>query len=152
MINLRHHFDTINTNMRSLTSLATKKQISQRLQLKKIKVNKQINGVGKSSMNANYSTNIQIKSKYSEYTANLYCNILPNIVGQQPSCPINTNLFVIPKNITLADPTYYQPQNIDLLISATLFFELLCVGQIKLGHELPIYKKNVFGWISFLVI
>ncbi|XP_070067158.1 uncharacterized protein [Drosophila virilis] len=37
---------------------------------------------------------------------------------------------------------------IDMLFGASLFFDLLCVGQIKLAAGLPILQKNRFGWVA----
>jgi hypothetical protein len=53
----------------------------------------------------------------------------------------------IPKNIKLADPEFNRPAKVDILLGAELFYELLCVGQIKLGSELPIMQKTLLGWI-----
>ena len=54
----------------------------------------------------------------------------------------------IPKNITLADPEFYNPSEIDLLIGVKLFYKLLCVGQISLEkHPNAVLQKTQFGWI-----
>ena len=47
----------------------------------------------------------------------------------------------------LADPCFYKPQKIDLLIGAGPFFDLMCVGQIKLGPSLPVLQKISLCWI-----
>jgi len=38
---------------------------------------------------------------------------------------------------------------VDLLIGASLFFEMLCVGQIKLPPGLPLIQKTRLGWVVF---
>ena len=47
----------------------------------------------------------------------------------------------------MADPMFHKPQKIDILIGGEIFFELLCVGQIKPGPNLPIIQKTSLGWI-----
>jgi len=37
----------------------------------------------------------------------------------------------------LADPKYYIPKEVDLLTGAEKFWDLICVGQIKLGKNKP---------------
>ena len=53
----------------------------------------------------------------------------------------------IPEGITLADPNFADTRPVDLLISAGLFWKLLCVGQIQLRDDQPIVQKTKLGWI-----
>ncbi|XP_073820296.1 uncharacterized protein [Musca autumnalis] len=60
---------------------------------------------------------------------------------------LNTSQWKIPQNIELADPLFYKPQRIDVLLSAEVFFDLLLDGRISLGNGLPCLTNTVFGWI-----
>jgi len=53
----------------------------------------------------------------------------------------------VPSNIRLADPEFSVPREIDLLIGAEKFWDLICVGQIKLGRNKPTLQKSTLGWI-----
>ncbi|XP_052754692.1 uncharacterized protein LOC128201521 [Galleria mellonella] len=53
----------------------------------------------------------------------------------------------IPNNIQLADPKFYQSSEIDILLGADVFWELLDNSKIKLGPKLPILQKTQLGWI-----
>ena len=65
-----------------------------------------------------------------------------------PSIAIDRASLEIPKNITLADPEFHKPSEIDLLIGVKLFYKLLCVGQISLkNHPHAILQKTQLGWI-----
>ena len=65
-----------------------------------------------------------------------------------PSIEIDRSNLEIPKYITLADPEFYKPSEIDLLIGVKLFYKLLCVGQISLEkHPNAVLQKTRFGWI-----
>ena len=66
-----------------------------------------------------------------------------SIIHKQPSVAIDKDSLGIPSNIVLADPEFNRPQKIDLLIGAESFFELLSVGQIKLGPSSPIIQKTL---------
>lgn len=47
--------------------------------------------------------------------------VLNEITGQIPSVKIEAEKLKIPVNITLADPSFYKPKKIYLLIGADLF-------------------------------
>ncbi|XP_061393091.1 uncharacterized protein LOC133328547, partial [Musca vetustissima] len=47
----------------------------------------------------------------------------------------------------LADPNFNEPRKVDLLLGAEVFFELLCVGQIKSNPSYPVLQKTSLGWI-----
>ncbi|XP_072392322.1 uncharacterized protein [Diabrotica undecimpunctata] len=64
-----------------------------------------------------------------------------------PSLPISTDKLRIPENITLADSEFNKPAPIDLLIGADIFWDLISIGQIKLGRNLPILQKTKLGWL-----
>ncbi|XP_011858763.1 PREDICTED: uncharacterized protein LOC105556267, partial [Vollenhovia emeryi] len=56
-------------------------------------------------------------------------------------------LLNISRDQRLADPNFDKPGTIDLLIGAGLFWNLLCVGQIKMSRGSPIWQKTQLGWI-----
>ncbi|XP_062541412.1 uncharacterized protein LOC134209443 [Armigeres subalbatus] len=53
-----------------------------------------------------------------------------------------------PPGIQLADPAFHQPNHVDLILGAEIFFELFNVtGRIQLGNGLPTLVNSVFGWV-----
>ncbi|KAM8719508.1 hypothetical protein ACLKA7_005703 [Drosophila subpalustris] len=50
-------------------------------------------------------------------------------------------------NYILADPLFYKPQRIDLLISSRHFFNLLLDGKVSLGEGRPSMVNTKLGWI-----
>lgn len=64
-----------------------------------------------------------------------------------PAVSFDPSVLNIPNNISLADPTFYKNDRIDMLLGSTVFWGLLCIGQIHLGKNLPILHKTKFGWI-----
>ncbi|KAG5879941.1 hypothetical protein JTB14_019305 [Gonioctena quinquepunctata] len=53
----------------------------------------------------------------------------------------------LPKNIILADSTPNESKPIDILLGAGVFFDILCVGQIKTNASNPIIQKTKQGWV-----
>ncbi|KAK9739544.1 Protein of unknown function (DUF1759) [Popillia japonica] len=47
----------------------------------------------------------------------------------------------------LADPAFNVSSEIDMLIGAEIYFEILRLDQIKLGNQLPVLQDTEFGWI-----
>ncbi|XP_070067224.1 uncharacterized protein [Drosophila virilis] len=74
--------------------------------------------------------------------------IAPSITDNQPGFTLDPASWNIPSNIQLADPEFFKSQQIDMLIVTSLFFDLLCVGQIKLAAGLPILQKIRYGWVA----
>lgn len=61
--------------------------------------------------------------------------------------PIEKKNLKIPKNITLADPCFDKPSEIDALVGNEIFCKLLCLGQIYIENQQAILCKTHFGWI-----
>lgn len=116
------------------------------LQLRKEKIDLIVTGISEGNLNITHQTKVEIQSKNSNFRQTITCLVIPKITDMLPTCFLNVKDFQIPPNIKLADPTYYQPGSIDILIGASLFWELLCVGQIK-EHNNPILQKTKLGWI-----
>ncbi|XP_072380933.1 uncharacterized protein [Diabrotica undecimpunctata] len=90
---------------------------------------------------------IQIFSKNTPFTAPLVCLVAPEICDVVPEAPIDPMSLSIPLCHKLADPDFHIPKQIDLLIGADLFWETLCIGQIRLKPSGPVLHKTKFGWI-----
>ncbi|KAJ8977063.1 hypothetical protein NQ317_017225 [Molorchus minor] len=84
---------------------------------------------------------------YSHKKFKISCAILPEITCRLPQVKINSCNWNIPNDIQLADPTFTQPSDIDVLIGADLYYQLLCNGMIKLGPNLPTLVNTQLGWI-----
>jgi hypothetical protein len=72
---------------------------------------------------------LQITSTVRSYTNRITCSVLPLITGSLPSSRINCENWELPADVPLADPHFYQPSGIDLLLGTTVFFEVLRTEQ-----------------------
>lgn len=106
-----------------------------------------IQGIGQGKQCTNKRINVKLQSKVTGFSTRLEALILDHIIAPQPSQSLDISKWAIPHNIQLADPDFHNPDRIDLLLGAELFFQLLSIGQIKLGPNLPTLQNTVFGWI-----
>lgn len=83
-------------------------------------------------------TNFRIKAS---------CAILEKITCPLPHSMVDTSKFNIPKYLQMADPLFYTPSQIDMLLGADLYFELLNPGLIRLGPNLPVLQNSALGWL-----
>lgn len=75
------------------------------------------------------------------------CLVVPEITSNLPNFHIIIKNLNLPSNIQLADPTFHVPAQIDLLIGAGHFWDIIQPNQIICGPNLPKLQKNTFGWI-----
>lgn len=104
-------------------------------------------GVGNSSLNINQKITTSIKSCHNEFKADLTCLVLDKITENLPNLSFNANLLNIPKDIVLGDYDYNKSREVDMLLGASIFFELICANQIKLGPSMPTLQQTQLGWI-----
>uniref|UniRef100_A0A6P7HCK3 Uncharacterized protein LOC114349137 n=1 Tax=Diabrotica virgifera virgifera TaxID=50390 RepID=A0A6P7HCK3_DIAVI len=71
----------------------------------------------------------------------------PGPIDNLPYIHINRSQLNVPTKLLLADQNFETPGPVDLLIGADTFWDILSVGQIKLGPGLPIIQKTTLGWI-----
>ncbi|XP_075151043.1 uncharacterized protein LOC142225150 [Haematobia irritans] len=118
-----------------------------RLKLERHSSTLSVQGVGDGNKRVRHSVSTYMKSCVNEFEIETDFYVMKTITCPQPRNHISVDNLGIPSNIELADPQFNKPQRIDILVGAQIFFDLLCIGQIKLGTELPILQKTLLGWI-----
>ncbi|XP_036346965.1 uncharacterized protein LOC118756301 [Rhagoletis pomonella] len=116
------------------------------LKLETKKISTSISGIGASNFVANRAVDIFARARSDDYTFPFEAIVANTITDHQPNFDLNIDSWNIPPNAKLADPLFYKSQRIDVLLGASIFFELMCVGQIKLAKNLPILQKTRLGW------
>ncbi|KAL0860231.1 hypothetical protein ABMA27_010538 [Loxostege sticticalis] len=117
-----------------------------KLNLPTQKLNMEVIGFNEGITKINRLCNLTINSIDNTYSTNLSCFIVPNICSLQ-SCLPNAQSFNIPKRFNLADISFYKRGEVDIIIGAELFYNLLCLGQHRLGDGLPILQRTRLGWV-----
>lgn len=107
-----------------------------------------VSGINNVKSKINRKCDLNIMSFHTPFKTNVTCFVIDNISGILPGFPVNASKLNIPNNITLADASFSEPGHIDILIGAELFFDLLCIGQIKLGPGLPLLQKTLLDYIK----
>lgn len=118
-----------------------------KLKIPLVSTNCSIIGIGQSSSNVNQKCTIDIHSRINDFNARISCLVVPVITGDIPSFPINISHLKIPNSIKLSDFNYESPRDVDILLGANIFWELILDEKIKLGQNLPTLVNTKFGWI-----
>ncbi|XP_011858081.1 PREDICTED: uncharacterized protein LOC105555666 [Vollenhovia emeryi] len=118
-----------------------------KLHLNKHSINMPISGIAEGSFEARNSVDIHVQSRFNTFQARLNCIVLPRITQKLPREFIHRSHVKIPSNIRLADPNFNVPSDIDLLIGAEVFWQLLCIGQVKGSGSHPTLQKTKLGWV-----
>lgn len=106
-----------------------------------------IAGVGNSVTESKRTCEVQLKSLYGNYHIDkIVCLILPEITANYPAEIKNLSALSIPKNIQLADPTFNNPSEVDILIGIYYFWDLFLKDSIRLSSGTYL-KETVLGWI-----
>ncbi|CAK9800717.1 hypothetical protein ANTPLA_LOCUS7241 [Anthophora plagiata] len=90
--------------------------------------------------------NVRITSTVNSFSAKISCLAIKNITQDMPNIVLDKIVKCRPSHITLADPHFNKSRQIDMLIGAGLFWNLLCVGQHKEDSGL-IWQKTQLGWV-----
>ncbi|XP_062717012.1 uncharacterized protein LOC134292166 [Aedes albopictus] len=94
-----------------------------------------------------FKVRARVESCSSNYAFYQDYLIVPRVTGALPTNPVEADRWPIPQDLYLADSRFYEPNRVDLLIGAEIFFELLLQGKIKMADELPVLQESVFGWL-----
>nr|XP_049704680.1 uncharacterized protein LOC126056266 [Helicoverpa armigera] len=122
------------------------KTLCDKLKIRLIQSTVHVAGVGNSVTQSTQLCKVQLRSKNREFKMHLNCLVLPCITATLPSVDHNIANFMIPTNVSLADPEFYLANKIDLLIGADMFWELLNEGLIKLKNG-PYLQNTKLGWV-----
>ncbi|RLU21169.1 hypothetical protein DMN91_006519 [Ooceraea biroi] len=124
------------------------KSLSQRLQLAERQDNNIVlSGIGCKHTNTLGSVQANIYLTVNEFKTKLSFAVMDRITEPMPSIQLNKESLGIPSNIKIADEVFELPGDVDILLGSGVFWDLLCIGQIKLGRNLPVLQKTKLGWI-----
>lgn len=122
-------------------------RLAEILHLSRKSIDVSVSGINEMHNKVHHSVLLKFKSNVNNYEKTISCIVLPQITGYLPSSPVNSVKLNIPVKLELADPNFDKPAPIDMLIGADTFWDLLSIGQVKLGYGLPILQKTKLGWL-----
>lgn len=144
--NNREHIVKAVLDSGSTSSIMTER-ICQQLNLHTECVDKSVVGINNSTSHVGKMCRVLMKSLNEVYSTRLHCFVLPSITGVIPSRQLDVSRINIPTNLCLADPNFHTPSEIDFIIGADLFWDLLGSERIYLGSGQPILSESRLGWL-----
>ncbi|XP_072377748.1 uncharacterized protein [Diabrotica undecimpunctata] len=121
--------------------------LCKKLNLKTNRIDVSVSGIAGINSNLRYKCEVLIKSTIHNFQTVLNCIIVERISSNLPSCNFDISNWHIPEGIALANPMFNCPRNVDLLIGADLFWEIVLNERINLGRNLPHLVNTVFGYV-----
>lgn len=131
-----------------LTSFLTN-DCAQRLGLKREKCKSQLTGLGGSVVRDQGIVSCAIKPINSNSPVlNTKAVIIPKIAGNMPSVTLPQNVVDEYKDLVLADPTFYRPGRIDMLLASDIFPYIYDGGKFHPSKEgVPLALHSIFGYV-----
>lgn len=122
-------------------------ELCNKLDLQRTRIGTTLSGIEQGNQSVPYQATVKIISRTTDFSTTITCLVIDKISDDLPSQRVQAANISVPIGIELADPGFDQEQPVDMLIGAALFYQLLCVGQIKLKQCGPYFQKTLFGWI-----
>lgn len=122
-------------------------KLCKRLRLNPENVDRDISGINNSTNKCTKMVTVKFSSTYSNYKSQVSCFVLKEITSQIPIDFINKEKLKLPPNLSLADPCFNEPAGIDLLLHATIFWDVLGRERIKLPNSTAVIQETKLGWI-----
>ncbi|XP_067641701.1 uncharacterized protein [Eurosta solidaginis] len=122
-------------------------ETAKRLRLHQIRFNQEVAGIAGASERVSTKVETTIQSRFSNFNCTAEFAVVNTISSRQPSQYIDTKSLEFPPNVNLADPYFFKPHKIDLLIGTDIFFELLDEGKLSLDGNQCLIVNTLLGWI-----
>lgn len=95
----------------------------------------------------NKAVNLEISSRHGSYHTNILAAVHNHLNQQHPACSTPVTKWKIPGRINLADPEFFKPRSIDMILGADVFYKILGGKRMKVGNGQPDLIQTQFGWV-----
>ncbi|XP_053687143.1 uncharacterized protein LOC128736679 [Sabethes cyaneus] len=123
------------------------KRLVDMLRLKKNYVNIPVTGVNGMKTVVKFSVHCKAKSNISDQEFCLDYLVVPRVTGALPASRVDVQGWPIPVGLHLADPRFYEPSRVDMLVGAEAFYDILLAGKVKMTENLPTLQESLLGWL-----
>ena len=106
-----------------------------------------ISGIGSVRSTVKQRGTVDVRSRCSDFSFTVNCLISPKITTHIPSAPLDVSSWDLPPGIRLADPYFYKPDKVDMLIGMDWFYDLMKPAFMKLSEEGPSLQESKLGWL-----
>lgn len=125
-------------------------EAAQQLQVPTRKSKMRLLGIG-GSLIVDRKIAARICSQHREVFMDIELAVVRKIVDHQPIYTIPLSELDIPENIPLADPDFNLCSQIDILLGARVFYQILGTNQLRVGRG-PTFQESSFGWLAVGVL
>ncbi|XP_062533989.1 uncharacterized protein LOC134203016 [Armigeres subalbatus] len=112
-----------------------------------LKCNITVIGANAMKTHVNKRMNLNFSSRYCDFQDSIACLISDRPTGNVPSAEINVSSWNIPSGIKLADPDFFQPHEIDLVLASDFVWNMLRSGKVVLSNGTASLRETDLGWI-----
>ncbi|XP_075236512.1 uncharacterized protein LOC142333376 [Lycorma delicatula] len=109
--------------------------------------NRPISGFNNLLCQSNYSVTVKLYSRYENFTLDIVCAVLPNLTDNLPAESFYSSHLNLPENLFLADPNFNISSNIDVLLGAQYFLNLILPNKFVRNQHFPLIQETRLGYI-----
>lgn len=106
-----------------------------------------ISGINGATTESTQTARLRMQSCINAFSFDVDCIVTNQVTDKLPSFTIKRTNIDLPRNLQLADPQFHVSADVDALLGADLFWDLICVGQIRASQSHPTLQKTRLGWI-----
>lgn len=121
--------------------------LCQKLKIKRKVSKTSFSGIGDTSAKSRQMVNLIIASRYNDFNTELKFMILPKITGELPIRTFEFDKSKLPAQFELADPYFYERNQIDMLIGTEIYHEIVTGDRVDLYPDFPPFQGTQFGYI-----
>ncbi|XP_058839551.1 uncharacterized protein LOC131695040 [Topomyia yanbarensis] len=91
--------------------------------------------------------NLNFSSRYCDLQDSITCLISDKPTGIIPSVAIDVSSWSIPPELQLADPDFFKPRDIDLVLASNYVWDLIRTKKVVLANGTASLRETDLGWI-----
>lgn len=92
----------------------------------------------------------RVKSLHDDFEDDVVLVIHPKLRQSHPTQPVDVSTWQLDTQcgkLSLADPKFHVPQDVDIILNANHAYRYLLPGQVSLGPGRPSLQNTVLGWV-----
>ncbi|XP_011860459.1 PREDICTED: uncharacterized protein LOC105557752 [Vollenhovia emeryi] len=118
-----------------------------KLNLKIEAIQEAVTGINNVECTIDRGCRVVVESRVNDHRLSAFCLVVPKITKKLPSARIDANNLPIANNLKLADPQYFHPDRVDMLLGGEFFLSLLNPARLEVGKDMPTLQDTKLGWI-----
>lgn len=118
-----------------------------RLALTPRPINASISGINGTATHSSQAVQVTLQSRLNLFSTTIVCIVSDRVTDDLPVRTLRRATFKPSSNLPLADPNFHISSKVDILIGAEIFWDLMCIGQIRASENHPTLQKTRLGWI-----